>query len=106
MKKEVRKKSVVPVYALAVLWLLYALFFPLYKILHFIILIVLAIVVYIVFSKKRILYDMKKCCASVDNMPKVLGGLGIAIISTNKGILTDKQARRENVGGEVLAFVW
>ena len=50
LKKEVRKKSVVPVYALAVLWLLYALFFPLYKILHFIILIVLAIVVYIVFS--------------------------------------------------------
>ena len=42
----------------------------------------------------------------VENMPKVLGGLGIAIVSTNKGILTDKEARKENVGGEVLAFVW
>ena len=40
------------------------------------------------------------------NLPKVLGGLGIAIISTNKGILTDKEARKQNVGGEVLAFVW
>jgi len=36
----------------------------------------------------------------------VLGGLGVAIISTNKGILTDKEARKEQVGGEVLAFVW
>ena len=42
----------------------------------------------------------------VENMPKVLNGLGIAILSTSKGIMTDKQARRENVGGEVLAFVW
>ena len=42
----------------------------------------------------------------VENMPKVLKGLGIAILSTSKGIMTDKQARRENVGGEVLAFVW
>ena len=42
----------------------------------------------------------------VENMPKVLKGLGIAILSTSKGITTDKQARRENVGGEVLAFVW
>jgi small subunit ribosomal protein S8 len=39
-------------------------------------------------------------------MPKVMKGLGIAILSTSKGIITDKQARRENVGGEVLAFVW
>ncbi len=37
---------------------------------------------------------------------KVLGGLGIAIVSTNKGVLTDKEARKLNVGGEVLAFVW
>ena len=51
MKNEVRKKSVVPVYALAIAWLLYSLFFPLYKVLHFIILIVVAIVVYIAFSK-------------------------------------------------------
>ena len=39
-------------------------------------------------------------------MPKVLGGLGIAIVSTNEGILTDKEARQKNVGGEVLAYIW
>ena len=44
--------------------------------------------------------------AEKDKLPKVIDGLGIAIISTNKGILTDKQARNLNVGGEVLAFVW
>ncbi len=44
--------------------------------------------------------------AGKDEIPSVLGGLGIAILSTNKGILTDKQARKEQVGGEVLAFVW
>ena len=44
--------------------------------------------------------------ASKDELPKVLGGLGVAIISTNKGVLTDKQARAAQVGGEVLAFVW
>lgn len=43
------------------------------------------------------------CC---EDMPKVMNGLGVAIISTSKGIMTDKQARSENVGGEVLAFVW
>ncbi len=42
----------------------------------------------------------------VENMPKVMNGLGIAILSTSKGIMTDKAARKENVGGEVLAFVW
>ena len=41
-----------------------------------------------------------------EDMPKVMRGLGIAIISTSKGVMTDKQARKENVGGEVLAFVW
>ena len=41
-----------------------------------------------------------------EDLPKVLGGLGIAIISTDKGIITDKEARKQNVGGEVLAFVW
>ncbi|WP_040198037.1 30S ribosomal protein S8 [Candidatus Soleaferrea massiliensis] len=41
-----------------------------------------------------------------ENMPKVMKGLGIAIISTSKGVMTDKTARKENVGGEVLAFVW
>jgi len=44
--------------------------------------------------------------AKKENMPKVLGGLGIAIVSTNKGVMTDKKARELNVGGEVLAFVW
>ena len=44
--------------------------------------------------------------ASCEEMPKVIGGMGIAIGSTSKGIMTDKQARKENVGGEVLAFVW
>lgn len=44
--------------------------------------------------------------SNVEDMPKVMRGLGIAILSTSKGIMTDKQARRENVGGEVLAFIW
>ena len=44
--------------------------------------------------------------AGKEDIPHVLGGLGIAILSTNKGIITDKQARKEQVGGEVLAFVW
>ena len=41
-----------------------------------------------------------------EDMPKVMNGLGIAIVSTSKGIMTDKQARKEHVGGEILAFVW
>ena len=41
-----------------------------------------------------------------DDMPKVMNGLGIAIVSTSKGIMTDKQARKEHIGGEILAFVW
>ena len=44
--------------------------------------------------------------SSCEDMPKVMNGLGVAIISTSKGIMTDKQARSENVGGEVRAFVW
>ena len=43
---------------------------------------------------------------SCEDMPKVMKGLGIAILSTSKGVMTDRQARKENVGGEVLAFVW
>ena len=61
----------------------------------------------------RILTGLKKISkpglrvyAGAENLPKVLGGLGIAIISTNERLLTDKQAREKNVGGEVLAFVW
>lgn len=44
--------------------------------------------------------------ANCEDMPKVMNGLGIAIVSTSKGIMTDKQARAQHVGGEVLAFVW
>ena len=44
--------------------------------------------------------------AKAQEMPRVLGGLGIAIISTSHGLLTDRQARKRNVGGEVLAWVW
>lgn len=44
--------------------------------------------------------------SSCDEMPKVMKGLGIAIVSTSKGVMTDKQARNQKVGGEVLAFVW
>ena len=55
---------------------------------------------------KRISKPGLRVYAGVENMPKVLGGLCIAIISTNKGIVTDKEARAMNVGGEVLAFVW
>ena len=44
--------------------------------------------------------------AGAEELPKVLKGLGIAIVSTSKGVMTDRQARKENVGGEVLAFVW
>ena len=55
---------------------------------------------------KRISKPGLRVYAEKDKLPKVINGLGIAIISTNKGILTDKQARSLNVGGEVLAFVW
>ena len=44
--------------------------------------------------------------SSCEDMPKVMRGLGIAIVSTSKGIMTDKDARKANIGGEVLAFVW
>lgn len=55
---------------------------------------------------KRISKPGLRVYANAENMPKVLGGLGVAIISTNKGVITDKEARAMNVGGEVLAFVW
>lgn len=55
---------------------------------------------------KRISKPGLRVYAAKDELPKVLGGLGIAIISTSKGIMTDKKARTEGVGGEVLAFVW
>ena len=55
---------------------------------------------------KRISKPGLRVYASKDELPKVLGGLGIAIISTSKGIMTDRSARTDGVGGEVLAFVW
>ena len=55
---------------------------------------------------KRISKPGLRVYAGKDELPKVLGGLGVAIISTNKGVLTDKEARKQNVGGEVLAFIW
>ena len=64
-------------------------------------------------KQKRIISGLKRISkpglrvyAGKDKLPKVLGGLGIAIISTNQGVITDKKARELNVGGEVLAFVW
>ena len=60
----------------------------------------------IISGLKRISKPGLRVYASKENLPKVLGGLGIAIISTNKGIVTDKVARQLNVGGEVLAFIW
>ena len=55
---------------------------------------------------KRISKPGLRVYANTEELPSVLGGYGIAIISTNKGVMTDKQARKENVGGEVLAFIW
>ncbi len=55
---------------------------------------------------KRISKPGLRVYAGKDELPKVLGGLGIAIISTNQGVITDKKARELKVGGEVLAFVW
>ena len=55
---------------------------------------------------KRISKPGLRVYAGKDELPRVLGGLGIAIISTNQGVITDKKARELQVGGEVLAFVW
>jgi small subunit ribosomal protein S8 len=55
---------------------------------------------------KRISKPGLRVYAESRDIPKVLNGLGIAIVSTNKGIMTDKEARKQNIGGEVLAFVW
>lgn len=64
-------------------------------------------------DKKSIIRGLKRVSSpglryyvSVENIPRVLGGLGIAILSTPKGVLTDKKARKERVGGEVLCYVW
>ena len=64
-------------------------------------------------KKERVISGLKciskpglRVYAKADNIPRVLNGLGIAIISTSKGVMTDKEARKENIGGEVLAYVW
>ena len=55
---------------------------------------------------KRISKPGLRIFSGAEDLPKVINGLGIAIISTNKGVMTDKQARSQNLGGEVLAYVW
>ena len=60
----------------------------------------------VILGLKRISKPGLRVYANAEQLPSVLNGLGIAIVSTNKGIVTDKQARKLNVGGEVLAYVW
>ncbi len=60
----------------------------------------------IISGLKRISKPGLRVYASVDELPTVLNGLGIALVSTSKGILTDKEARKAGLGGEVLAYVW
>jgi len=60
----------------------------------------------IITGLRRISKPGLRIYTDVENMPKVMKGLGIAILSTSKGIMTDKQARKANVGGEVLAYIW
>ena len=55
---------------------------------------------------KRISKPGLRVYASVEELPRVLNGLGIAIVSTSKGLMTDKEARKESLGGEVLAYIW
>ena len=55
---------------------------------------------------RRISTPGKRVYAKKEELPKVLGGMGIAIVSTSKGVMTDKEARKAGVGGEVLAYVW
>ena len=64
-------------------------------------------------GKQKVIHGLRRVSkpglriySNCEDMPKVMNGLGIAIVSTSKGIMTDKKARQENVGGEVLAFVW
>ena len=60
----------------------------------------------VIVGLKRISKPGLRVYASCQELPKVLGGLGIAIVSTPKGVMTDKEARKLNVGGEVLAYIW
>lgn len=59
-----------------------------------------------IYGIKRISKPGLRVYAKAENVPKVLGGLGIAIISTSKGVITDKEARKLGVGGEVICYVW
>lgn len=61
---------------------------------------------HIISGLRRISTPGLRIYAGVDELPKVLGGLGIAIVSTPKGVMTDREAREQNVGGEVLCYVW
>lgn len=60
----------------------------------------------VVTGLKRVSTPGLRVYAGVDNLPTVLNGMGIAILSTSKGILTDKEAKAQHIGGEVLAYVW
>ena len=64
-------------------------------------------------GKQKVIHGLKRVSkpglriySNCEDMPKVMNGLGIAIVSTSKGVMTDKKARNANVGGEILAFVW
>lgn len=64
-------------------------------------------------GKKQVIQGLRRVSkpglriySGCEDMPKVMNGLGIAIVSTSKGLMTDKKARKENVGGEILAFIW
>ncbi len=64
-------------------------------------------------GKQKVIHGLKRVSkpglriyTNCEDMPKVMNGLGIAIVSTSKGVMTDKKARQNNVGGEILAFVW
>ena len=61
---------------------------------------------HVVTGLKRVSTPGLRVYAGVDNLPRVLNGMGIAILSTSKGILTDKEAKAQHVGGEVLAYIW
>ena len=61
---------------------------------------------FVINGLKRISTPGLRVYARTDELPKVLGGLGIAIVSTSKGVMTDKEARKAGVGGEVLAYIW
>lgn len=64
-------------------------------------------------NKERVITGVKRISkpglrvyAHKDNIPKVLGGLGIAVLSTSKGVMTDREARKEGIGGEVICYIW